>query len=114
MRLNNWQRRSGILLVQVGACFALIDRAAERVFMMNAAGAWVWTRLGLDAEVPAPSKAILSFIHELDQQDLLGPACSIEELEPAGNLREPPALLGKAPLQIAANASGGILPFLPW
>jgi hypothetical protein len=92
-------RKPGLFLVEIGDTFALVDPAGERLVLLNAAGAWLWSRLGPDCEPPA------EFAAELRRLDLLGPTAPGDDVEPMGAPDGTPRVLGVAPLQVAANNS---------
>ena len=112
-QLRDVMRRSGIMLVPVDSVFALIDTEQSRVLIVSPAAAWVWSRLGTDAQVPeAHASEISAFIDSLRVRQLLGDdVCPT--IPPVGQLDAPPHIHSQTPLQVAANTSlPGADPFL--
>lgn len=106
MNMHSTYRRAGAFLVAIDGRFALVDQQLEQVHILNAAGAWVWTRLGTPVAVPAEFRAATAaFVRELERLGLLGDVSGAEAIAPAGALGEPPAVLSSVPLQVAANTS---------
>jgi hypothetical protein len=92
-------RKPGLFLVEIGDAFAMVDSSGERLVLLNAAGAWLWTRLGSDIDVPD------DFAAELCQLGVLGDRALGDRVEPMGVEGSTPRVLGVAPLQVAANNS---------
>ena len=106
MSIQSHYRRTGAFLVAIDGRFALVDQQLEQVHILNAAAAWVWTRLGTAAKVPAEFRAATAaFLDELERLGLLADAPTTDAVPPAGALGEPPAVLSSVPLQVAANTS---------
>jgi hypothetical protein len=92
-----------VTLVAVGQEFALLDGRDARLFILNAAGARVWADLGHGGAVAREHR---EFVAELRREGLLQEApcpASAAEVPAAGH--DAPAILAKAPLQVAANNS---------
>lgn len=107
--LQDAYRRAGVMLVPVDDQFALIDTVGSRVFIVNAAAAWIWTRLGTDCPV---SEEVAQFVKSLDDRSLLQTEKSAE-VQKAGTLEASPLILSQTPLQVAANNSNPMAdPFL--
>ena len=106
MSTSSAYRRRDVFLVAIDGRFALVAQALEQVHILNGAGAWVWSRLGGRAEVPAALQpATAAFLQELDRLQLLGREPPTSPIEAAGTLTEAPAVLSSSPLQVAANTS---------
>ena len=101
------------MLVPVDNNFALIDSEQSRVFIVNQAAAWVWSRLGTEAEIPRPHEtAVCEFIEGLRMRQLLGDDVTAK-IPPVGQLNNSPRIHSQTPLQVAANSSvPGADPFL--
>jgi len=100
--MDHPHRRSGLTLVHVGDCYALIDGHRERLWVLNKAGAHVWTRLGTRK---TPDSRHQNFLSQLARQGLLQDQPNTESVEPVEHCGEPPTILATSPLQVAAGNS---------
>ena len=102
MKMDHPYRRSGVTLVHVGDCYALVDGRRERLWVLNQDGAHVWTRLGT-GEIPDPQSQ--DFLSQLAWEGLLQEPPNAEGVEPVERSGAPPAILATSPLQVAAGNS---------
>ena len=102
VKMGHLHRRSGVTLVHVGDCYALVDGRRERLWVLNQDGAHVWTRLGT-GEIPDPQSQ--DFLSQLAREGLLQEPPNAEGVEPVERSGAPPAILATSPLQVAAGNS---------
>lgn len=108
MKLQEKYRSADVFLVEVDDDFALVDVRQGQIVVLNAAGAWVWTRLGTDVEIPSDvTVSVSKFIGDLEVLGLVVFSPEMSPVDFQGRLTESPAIRSVAPLEAAAGISQG-------